>query len=996
MDNLLQDTDKNLTFEQYAVSDYWDRSTDENGDPTLSTSLQTVQGVAYELEFNLAANLSADVESVTVEVYFNGASIGTFTHTGGVFEPYTFDLIGTGDLAELEFRITDVVLSSDSSIDTSGFVASYSKTMTFLGQEVTVDAFAPGQNAIYQVLNGQLVKFDLETNSYTQAEVSAAVNSNAIGYSNEDDLIYGIARSDGVDAVGNAINVNDVIAIDAKGATYAVSPGTMGSYIGDVDDKGNLWIFSGNLRTAVVYDLSRSNPDGTLVSSSMTLPTTGVPTSGLADLAYHAASQTFFGVAHGGSTGQPGTLVAIDVSEVALGGDAIVTTRTIAGTIVDGEIKSGIPSGAFGATIVDGDGNVYVGANNTDHDLDGATPNSGGFYKITTGADGALYMELLADAPQVSSNDGAMDTRGLDPFLGIDDSSAILLRAPVISVAIAEDDSLRLAAKGDPVMIDLLANDEVGEGDSLTVTHLGGIEVSAGAEIILANGEVVTYLGDGLIRVTPGSLPRNVTAELTYTIRNEGGVTDTATLTVDTSPVQGGADNDHMVGFTDDDGTSIDGVDGLDDVILGYGGNDKIYAGDGDDDIYGGAGSDFIRGQAGNDLIYGEAGNDVLDGGTGMDTMHGGAGNDIYFVDAQGDVVSEAGGDGTDTVKSQVDYELGEGLENLWLLRDPAALRATGNALGNMMVGNENDNFLEGLGGNDNLIGAEGNDTIFGGAGNDKLHGDEGDDVLDGGAGNDKLHGGTGNDTTYGGDGDDTLCPGEGDDVMFGGAGRDLLSGNAGADIAYGGLGDDTYKVSDAFDTIIEYAGEGHDVVHATADFSLSDNVEDIYFFEDGDFSGSGNADANRMVGNTGSNTLAGGAGDDHIDGQAGDDVLCGDAGRDYVLGNSGADKLDGGEGDDTLSGGDGDDVLIGGLGNDFMCGDSGADVFAFAIGDGCDEIKAFDVDLDSIMLADVNEADFEWIAGSRGLLGVYGDTDSFLLCGIDAEMAAGIELIFI
>ena len=32
-------------------------------------------------------------------------------------------------------------------------------------------------------------------------------------------------------------------------------------------------------------------------------------------------------------------------------------------------------------------------------------------------------MELLADAPRVSSNDGAMDTRGVDPFLGIDDSS---------------------------------------------------------------------------------------------------------------------------------------------------------------------------------------------------------------------------------------------------------------------------------------------------------------------------------------------------------------------------------------------------------------------------------------------------------------------------------------------------------------------------------------------------------------------------------------------
>ena len=112
------------------------------------------------------------------------------------------------------------------------------------------------------------------------------------------------------------------------------------------------------------------------------LPALGVPTNGLADLAYHAASQTFFGVAHGGATGQPGTLVAIDVSQVALGGDAIFSTQTILCTNVDGVTKSGLPSVAFG-TIEDGEGNVYIGANNTDHDLDGATPNAGGFYEIT-------------------------------------------------------------------------------------------------------------------------------------------------------------------------------------------------------------------------------------------------------------------------------------------------------------------------------------------------------------------------------------------------------------------------------------------------------------------------------------------------------------------------------------------------------------------------------------------------------------------------------------
>ncbi|MFK7743619.1 MAG: hypothetical protein AB8B47_01085 [Roseobacter sp.] len=257
--------------------------------------------------------------------------------------------------------------------------------------------------------------------------------------------------------------------MDATGATFAVSPGSMGSYIGDVDDQGNLWTFNGSLGTAVVYDLSATNPNGSLVSQTVSMPPVDVSTRGLADLAFHAETQTFFGVAHGGSTGLNDTLVAIDVSQVSLGGEPVVTTQAITGTIVHGEIKSGIPSSAFGATMVDGEGNVYVGANNTDHDLDGSTPNAGGFYKIVTDAKGNLNIELLAEAPQMSSKYGAMDTRGVDPFLGIDTSSTVLIRAPKVTVAIAEDDTVKLAAKGDQVSIDLLVNNKVTEGDKLVL-----------------------------------------------------------------------------------------------------------------------------------------------------------------------------------------------------------------------------------------------------------------------------------------------------------------------------------------------------------------------------------------------------------------------------------------------------------------------------------------------------------------------------------------------
>lgn len=437
----------------------------------------------------------------------------------------------------------------------------------------------------------------------------------------------------------------------------------------------------------------------------------------------------------------------------------------------------------------------------------------------------------MAESPRVSSNDGAMDTRGVDPFLGIDTSSSVLLRAPELSVAVAEDDSVTLAARGDAVILDLLANDDVSEGEHLTLTHINGAEIDVGQEIALENGEVVTYLGNGQVSVRPGSLPRDVIAEVDYSIIDESGITDTATLTIRTSPVQGTARRDHIVGFTDADGTEIDGADGLNDVILGYAGDDKIFAGVGNDDVYGGSGNDFIRAQDGDDVIFGEDGNDILDGGRGVDQLFGGAGNDTYFVDNDGDFVSEEGGDGTDTVKSRVDYFLGAGLENLWLQGGADAVNGTGNSLRNLIVGNSLGNLFTGLAGNGNIIAGAGDDTVHGRADHDKLHGGDGADLLFGEDGNDKLHGGTGDDTAYGGDGRDILCPGAVDDVMYGGAGDDLLSGNAGADTAFGGMGNDTYKVSDALDTIVEFADEGHDVIHASADFALSDHVEDLVFF---------------------------------------------------------------------------------------------------------------------------------------------------------------------
>ena len=65
----------------------------------------------------------------------------------------------------------------------------------------------------------------------------------------------------------------------------------------------------------------------------------------------------------------------------------------------------------------------------------------------------------------------------------------------------------------------------------------------------------------------------------------------------------------------------------------------------------------------------------MLDGGAGADTMLGGAGNDTYVVDATTDVVTEAAGQGTDTIQSSVTYTLGANVENLTLTGTGASMR---------------------------------------------------------------------------------------------------------------------------------------------------------------------------------------------------------------------------------------------------------------------------------------------------------------------------------
>ena len=170
-----------------------------------------------------------------------------------------------------------------------------------------------------------------------------------------------------------------------------------------------------------------------------------------------------------------------------------------------------------------------------------------------------------------------------------------------------------------------------------------------------------------------------------------------------------------------------------------------------------------------------------------------------------------------------------------------AAVHGTGNALANLIVGNDNNNMIWGLGGDDWLNGGGGNDNIDGGDGSDELDGGTGADVMWGGAGND-----------------------------------DFMVDNLG-DVVHGGIGSDQ--------------------VWSSVDFWLPVDAEELHLLSGPAVIGFGNDSNNLIWGNENNNILSGFGGTDTIRGYGGDDTIDGGAGLDVLIGGTGRDILSGGAG---------------------------------------------------------------------------------------------------
>lgn len=521
--------------------------------------------------------------------------------------------------------------------------------------------------------------------------------------------------------------------------------------------------------------------------------------------------------------------------------------------------------------------------------------------------------------------------------------------------------------------------------------------------------------------------------------------------------LDGGAGDDVLTGGT---GNDVFYVDSTNDVIVEVAGEgaDTVYAsatytlsayvdnlvltGAAAIDGTGNGDSNAITGNSGNNQLSGMNGNDTLDGGAGADTMLGGAGDDVYFIDSASDVVTEASGQGSDTVKTTVSYTAGANVENIALLGG-AAIDSVGNTLHNVLVGNSAGNTLTGDAGNDSLSGGAGADTMIGGSGNDVYWVDDAGDVITelSAEGTDTvntsvtytlssnveklvLSGSSAIDGTGSAD-NNVLTGNSADNQLFGMGGHDTIDGGAGADTMVGGAGADVYIVDSLGDVVTELVGEGTDTVNTTLTYTLASNVENLNITGSSAADGTGNEGNNTITGNSAGNQLSGLVGNDTLDGGAGADTLIGGTGDDTYVVDSASDVITelAGEGSDTvrssisytlganlenvalqgstsigatgnalnnvLIGNGGANVLTGDLGSDSLSGGSGSDTLYGGLGN---DLLIGGADVDTFVFNTALNASWnvdtvsDYQAGDRFVL----DNDVFSALATTGVLASG------
>ena len=408
-------------------------------------------------------------------------------------------------------------------------------------------------------------------------------------------------------------------------------------------------------------------------------------------------------------------------------------------------------------------------------------------------------------------------------------------------------------------------------------------QASASYTLGATNIENLVLTGSANINGTGNALDNVITGNSGNNILNGGAGNDT---------LIGGLGIDTMIGGTGNDTFIVDNVGDVVTEAAGAGIDTAqasvsyVIGANVENLVLTGVAAINGTGNATNNTITGNSGNNILDGAAGEDTLIGGLGDDTYIVDNAGDVITEAAGEGADTVQTSSSYTLGANIENL-MLTGAANINGTGNTLDNVITGNSGNNILDGAAGADTLIGEAGNDTYIV---------DINDVIIEAvGGGIDTVQAST--DYTLGnteienltligaasvGTGNtlNNIITGNAlDNVLDGAAGNDTLNGGGGSDILIGDFGDDTYIVNDTLALIVEGINEGVDTVISTVDYALAANIENLTLAGIDAINGTGNELGNIITGNDGDNI---------INGAGGGNLLLGGLGNDTYIHNEG------------------------------------------------------------------------------------------------------------
>jgi Ca2+-binding RTX toxin-like protein len=397
---------------------------------------------------------------------------------------------------------------------------------------------------------------------------------------------------------------------------------------------------------------------------------------------------------------------------------------------------------------------------------------------------------------------------------------------------------------------------------------------TAGVTVDLSNEESQDTGGSGADRVrnfenaTGSAFADRLTGNWNHNVLTGGAGDDV---------LEGGGGNDTLDGGSGNDTASYASATSMVEVDLRVAGaQSTLGAGDdtliGIENLTGSAFNDRLTGNSGDNLLIGGAGDDRLSAITGgNDTLRGGAGGDTYVIGQANVTIEETAafnGSHVDAVwltGTFGSYTLGTNLEALTSFA----------SVGGTLVGNDQDNLIEGSAHNDVIVGGLGDDVLDGYTGVDTLDysgntgsgvtlalANEGLATATGGAGTDSVRN---FDNVSGSSFTDTLTGNAFVNELVGNGGDDVLSGLGGNDILRGGAGKDQLD---------------------------------------------GGADNDSLYGGDDDDTLHGGAGNDSLDGEAGDDKLYAGSGINTLTGGDGNDLLVGGGNSDTLLGGDGDDTL--------------------------------------------------------------------------------------